>query len=286
MTAGEDYPATVTVGNPNNLPDDTGYGSVSYPYKIGKYEVTNAQYCEFLNAADKTGKFALWRWQMAKADSGAIHRSGSAGNFTYTVVAGWENKPAVLVNWYETLRFCNWLSNGKGASNIDKGPYTFKDDWGELSVKLPDHAKLAKGDKVQWVLASEDEWYKAAYYDAKKNGGGGYYSYPGGSDVPGESNLGSGQLMEVGGFDASPYGTYDQGGNAWEWNETRQNGKCGVRGGSYFFNDSAPYTHANTRYVTNPPTFIYDNYGFRVVALGTEDSSAKPAATEPAAADK
>src|SRR5436309_14217365 len=47
----------VTVGNPGNAADTqvmndqtTGYGSVAYAYRISKYEVTNAQYAEFLNA--------------------------------------------------------------------------------------------------------------------------------------------------------------------------------------------------------------------------------------------
>jgi hypothetical protein len=40
----------VTVGNPGNAADDTGYGAVAGTYQIGKYEVTNAQYAEFLNA--------------------------------------------------------------------------------------------------------------------------------------------------------------------------------------------------------------------------------------------
>ena len=39
----------VNVGNPGNTADSTGYGAVAYAYKIGKYEVTNAQYGEFLN---------------------------------------------------------------------------------------------------------------------------------------------------------------------------------------------------------------------------------------------
>ena len=52
-----------TVGNPNN-PADTqvmvtdstsGYGSVPYTYQIDKYDVTDSQYTEFLNAKDPTG---------------------------------------------------------------------------------------------------------------------------------------------------------------------------------------------------------------------------------------
>ena len=41
---------TVLVGDINNAADTGGLGAVSYMYRIGKYEVTTAQYCEFLNA--------------------------------------------------------------------------------------------------------------------------------------------------------------------------------------------------------------------------------------------
>ena len=51
----------VTVGNPGNAAQSPsnrnhaesggdGYGAVAYDYQIGEYEVTNAQYGDFLNA--------------------------------------------------------------------------------------------------------------------------------------------------------------------------------------------------------------------------------------------
>ncbi len=54
---------TVAIGDPGNTPDDevmwqdgtTGYGGVSYTYSIGKYEVTNGQYAEFLNSVAAVG---------------------------------------------------------------------------------------------------------------------------------------------------------------------------------------------------------------------------------------
>jgi sulfatase modifying factor 1 len=36
----------VTVGDAGNAADTTGYGAVAYEYRIGTYEVTNAQYVE------------------------------------------------------------------------------------------------------------------------------------------------------------------------------------------------------------------------------------------------
>jgi len=56
---------TVAVGDPGNGADSTGFGSVAYEYSIGKYEVTQAQYTEFLTRwrpairTDSTTR--LWR---------------------------------------------------------------------------------------------------------------------------------------------------------------------------------------------------------------------------------
>ena len=53
---------TVPVGNPGNAGEaQLGgvFGSVGYEYRIGKYEVTNAQYTEFLNGVDPTGANTL-----------------------------------------------------------------------------------------------------------------------------------------------------------------------------------------------------------------------------------
>jgi formylglycine-generating enzyme required for sulfatase activity len=94
---------------------------------------------------------------------------------------------------------------------------------------------------AQWAVTSENEWYKAAYY---KGGGAssGYWQYPTSSDTPPGRNIadpwgnnanyfnGVGEFpidspyftTLVGEFQnsASPYGTFDQGGNLYEWNES------------------------------------------------------------------
>jgi hypothetical protein len=50
----------VTVGDPGNACDIQSqgcFGAVAYTYQIGKYEVTNAQYAEFLNAVADTDTY-------------------------------------------------------------------------------------------------------------------------------------------------------------------------------------------------------------------------------------
>ena len=64
---------TVTVGDPGNAPDTlvmndgtTGYGSVGYTYNIGKYDVTTARYCDFLNNKAKSDPHVLWNAYMGE----------------------------------------------------------------------------------------------------------------------------------------------------------------------------------------------------------------------------
>ena len=158
-----------------------GRKAVSYEYQIGKYEVTNAQYSVFLNAVADTDANALYAASMGSG-FGGITRSGSSGSYTYSAIAGREDKPVNYVSFYDSLRFANWLHNGQptGAQNnstTENGAY-------ELSLGT----SVVRKAGAQIFLTSEDEWYKAAYY---KEGGtsAGYWDYPAGSDEDRASKL-------------------------------------------------------------------------------------------------
>ena len=61
----------------------------------------------------------------------------------------------------------------------------------------------------------------------------------------------------------SPYGTFDQGGNVWEWNEARVDGSHrGVRAGSFI--DVVDRLHASFRYDLVPPNYEDHSTGLRV----------------------
>ena len=154
----------------------------------------------------------------------------------------------------------------------------------------------------KWAIPSEDEWYKAAYhandgdtdnyfdYPSSSNAAPGYVNDSGnlsGTTIPfidgvtdpgnyatyngdgGTHGIGSPYYRtEVGEWENSdsPYGTFDQGGNVFEWNEAVIDVLFrGLRGGSADYNGDDSL-HASLRYYDNP---VLENFhvGFRVVQV-------------------
>jgi len=98
------------IGNPGNPcdPQSQGcFGSAPYAYNIGTYEVTNAQYAEFLNAVAATDANALYNTGMGYY---GISRTGGPGTYSYTPVAGGENLPVNFVSFYDGKRLANPVS--------------------------------------------------------------------------------------------------------------------------------------------------------------------------------
>ena len=281
--------ATVHIGDPGNAADTRyathGYGSVSYEYNIGKYEVTAGQYTAFLNAVSGVDTYHLYNSSMSDTSRGSgIARSGggTVGDpYSYSVAADFANRPVDFVTYWDACRFANWLCNGQptgaeGSGTTETGAYT-----------LVGGFNGTRNAGAAWALASEDEWYKAAYYKGGSVNAG-YWSYPTCSDTPPGRNMadasgnnanywGSGAYpidsgkytTLVGEFQnsPSPYGTFDQGGNVDEWNDTLGSGDVYVfRGGA--FNDTYNYTSASYRTYTFPTDdSIINSTGFRVVEI-------------------
>lgn len=260
---GADEPAVtiewVTVGAPGNPPDTevmaadrtTGYGSVGYEFEVGRYLVTNEQYAAFLNAvAAESDPYLLYHPCLPstacyQAGSGIV-RTGGPGAWFYAAEPGRERRPVNYVNLYDTLRFANWMDNGQGGpGTTESGAYTLLG-----GTPVPTNAlTLHREPGASIAVTSEDEWYKAAYYDGDA---GIYYDYPAGSDepmvcaLPGPTaNTGNcglvtaaanpanpglpsaagwpfGDVTDVGAYtgSASPWGAYDMGGNLFQWTDT------------------------------------------------------------------
>jgi formylglycine-generating enzyme len=279
------------VGNAGNTGDTgvDGCGGVGYAYAIGKFEVTAGQYAEFLNAVAVTDSYALYNAQMWSHDEGCkIAQAGSDGSYSYSVAADWEDRPVNFVSWGDAARFANWLTNGMPTGGQTLA--TTEDGSYFLNGATSDAALLAvtREADAQFVIPSEDEWYKAAYH---KNDGatGNYFSYPTSSDVlpnndlvdpdPGNNanyefidlTIGSPYYRtEVGEFELSesPYETYDMGGNVWEWHETlfavETDPHRGFRGGSYNYID---YGLTSADRNAGLPTLEESILGFRIAEV-------------------
>jgi len=296
----------VTVRNPGNAPD-TRYNSISvgavpYTYQIGKFEVTAGQYAAFLNAVAANDTYGLYNTSMDSDSFGCqITRHGVSGSYTYDfsgrpsgTESDWVSRPVNLVSWGDAARFANWLSNGQPTGILTGNPALDAGITEDASYFLNGATSasalmaVTRKPNATWVIPTEDEWYKAAYYDPSKPGGAGYWDYPTKSNTapintllspdPGKHanfydayGTGNGSYTigspyyrtPVGAFanSASAYGTFDQGGNEWEWNEANISGFRALRGGS--FDNYSDNLHASYRYNIGNPTNENVNIGFR-----------------------
>jgi len=215
----------VTVGDPGNDCDDEVldcFGRVDYVYRISKYEVTNAQYAEFLNAKAASDPLELFNTFMTDF-GGGITRNGSPGSYTYSTIPGRESRPVIYLSYFDALRFANWLHNGQGYGDTETGAYTLMG-----GTPTPSNTFVERNPEATIFIPTENEWYKAAYYDPAS---GAYYQYPAGTDTqivcsaptatPNTANCGPvlPDLTNVGSYPGSPSpnGTFDQGGNVEEW---------------------------------------------------------------------
>jgi formylglycine-generating enzyme len=284
----------VEVGDPGNPSDTLNHctepacGTVGTTYFIGKFEVTNQQYARFLNAVADSDPNSLYNTNMNADARGGIVRSGSSGNYTYAAKAGRWYNPVIFVSFFDALRFANWLHNGQptgpqGAGTTETGAYT-------ITPSGVVGNTIARNVGADYFLPSENEWYKAAYYDT---GLGTYFDYPMSTDTtpissppPGAATSGNfwsgtyaltgsasfdnafNYLTNVGAYSgaASPNGTFDQGGNVWEWNETiAQTVAYRVyRGGGW--DDGSSYLFVSIPASSSPVNEYYD-VGFRVASV-------------------
>jgi formylglycine-generating enzyme required for sulfatase activity len=282
FAATDGWAAVPVPGNPADSDPNTQHcgpgsdqpcGAVADAFQIGKYEVTNAQYAAFLNAVAATDPHTLYDIDQPTGTVG-ITRSGNDGSYTYQLTAGRSNMPVNWVSWYSALRYANWRHNGEpggpqDATTTEDGAYTFTGAW-SVGPRNPG---------ARFFLPTEDEWYKAAYFDP---GSSAWFDYPAASDqpttcsaptsAPNSANCGSaqGDLTGRGAYDGSrsPSGTFDQGGNVAEWTETAISGAGplrSVRGGSF---DLAANTLAAANRTAADPQGMSENVGFRLPEPG------------------
>jgi formylglycine-generating enzyme required for sulfatase activity len=169
------------------------------------------------------------------------------------------------------------MANGQGSGDTETGSY-------DLSLGI----WATRGTNATWVLPSEDEWYKAAYYDAENDV---YYDYPNGSDdvpaaltdetTPREMNFGSDPYWQGNEYytsigettGASPFGVNDMGGNVQEWTETFSHGggEYRISRGGAFNSDADGLAYSGA--IAYPPWGEGDSIGLRIAYIIPEPST-------------
>ena len=232
----------------------------------------------------------------ADLDVAGIARSGSSGSYSYNVIGSSANLAITFVGWGDAARFSNWLSNGQpGLVNpVPEDSHSTEDGSYMLNGATTDAAlnAVVRNTQATWVIPTENEWYKAAYYNPASST---YFRYATSSDTtptsappgstPNTANFYDGAtgyavthstsysssqnyLTDVGAYtnSASPYGTFDQSGDVNQWNETLISGSYrGLLGGSWV--DVSFYLPSSSRILYYLPSNYNLGVGFRVASI-------------------
>ena len=180
--------------------------------------------------------------------------------------------PVENVSWYDTLYFCNKLSQIMGVSPVyavdgitDVSKWGYKPHSGEKIEKKITRSELAEGYRIP----TEEEWVFAAK-------GGESYEFPGSDNIEelGWYNGNSGgKTHSVAQKKQNGYGLYDMTGNVWEWCWNKSSNMSldynnrdtfrYLRGGSYGqeVSNCRINNHIDTMQKNR-----YDDLGFRIVA--------------------
>ena len=226
----------------------------------------------------------IYQTVMESNARGGIKQSGASPNFTYAVKTNMGDKPVNYVRWFDAARVANWLHNGRSTNSalLETAAYTLNNATSGIGF-------TRKAGATYWI-PSEDEWYKAAYYKGGRVSAG-YWLYPTKSDseptfvTAGSTGVGSaglsstanpinalttadwndqnGMVTTVGSNGGpSAYGTYDMGGNVFEWDDGIVSGSNRVSRGGGWLND-AYIARSDSRY-SGPADYRYNYLGFRL----------------------
>ncbi len=247
-------------GNPTDveLHGQGRYGAVANIFELATNQVAQIEYATFLNAvAAKADPAGLYDPAMAHGES-AIRRVDGADGCRYLVLQDAPPVPATHVSWFDCLRFCNWLHNGRPIGG--QGPTTTED--GAYKLEGPRQAGPRRPG-ARFFLPSEDEWYKAAYYEPMPDGSGIYRHF-----APKETNR---PLIEsVQPEKLSPWGLAGLFDRVWEWTESPVSElHRSLRSGAWFLGNnkqSAGHFYSN-------PQIRYPSVGFRVARLAPREDS-------------
>ena len=256
----------VTISKATN--PTSGYGIVSNDYRMGVYEITNDQ------------------WNKFKAELSPVAVTGDPSE-AYDLDPTWTgaNVPTNRVSWYEAAQFVNWLNTSTGHQAAYKFTGTqgtsgyALDTWS--TAEADGGTNLYRHKDAVYYMPTEDEWYKAAYWNGTaiqtySNASAGDLVSDSGYPDPAKWNyypsVGS-EPWDVGSGVQELNGTFDMMGNVTEWVESPYSdtnygtdSDRGRLGGSYGSTGYGGILESSTR-GSSAPDRERDNVGFRVASV-------------------
>jgi len=270
---------------------------------VSKFEITNRQYCDYLNSSYPA---------KLKVVSGVVYAASDSGNsYPYCDMHSWDpesqidyndisgtfsvrtkgepprdmnDDPMVQVSWYGAVAYCNWRSQQEGYEQC-YNLSTWDCDFSKHGYRLPTEAEweyAARGGK-------HNPYYRFPWGDTISHSQANYYAEPG--HYPFDVNPTEGihpdwddeiypYTSVVGSFSANGYGLYDMAGNVWEWcndwfdpnyyNVSPYDNPTGPASGVYYvlrgggWLYDAYHCRVAYRFIITPDT-RYEYLGFRIV---------------------
>ena len=236
-------------GQSNELPVHTVFVDAFY---MDKYEVTNGQYAEYLNAANAQG--------LVTVSGGVVYQSGSDTSYpqcntysydddsqihwngsTFTITSGKQDHPMGEVSWYGAAAYANWRSARDGRQSCYNLP-TWTCDFSKNGYRMATEAEWeyaarggVAGRRFPWSDTNTIQHSRANYWSWSN------YSYdtsPTRGYHPAFDSGGFPYTSPVGYFAPNGYGLYDMAGNVWEWCNDRYD--SGYYSGSPYQNPRGP----------------------------------------------
>ena len=179
-------------------------GGVSYQYGIGELEITVKQWVAFLNTVDPAGSDPHDLYEGVESSSawpkyGQINESSKArrGHHYSVGYPQWADKPYGFANFLQAARFVNSLYNGRLLSKTSGANGAIKyvsyrvrlakqSGRGMYDLARNKRSGATRSHKKGFVVPSQDEWMKAAYFDPSGGGTYSYWKYPTNAGVFGD----------------------------------------------------------------------------------------------------
>ena len=184
---------------PRRLYNETRHHvTITKPFQIGVYEVTNAQFAEFLNATGvkDDGKSSTTKTELLYKSSGScdwgLHYDSDVQK--WVPVPGYDNYPVIFVNWYGASEFAEWA--GGTLPTEAQWEYACRGGKDDLPFGIGD-GKHLDGTMANYMCGQT-------------------YDYDKGGTSPSDAKP-LGKTCEVGSYAPNAYGLYDMHGNVYEW---------------------------------------------------------------------